>query len=110
MAETLETTEIQKFENASMIIFQKLADFKKMKDEMEAAEKKLKDDLQKSMEAYGIKSFKNDVVTLSYIEASTSETIDLKAMQEKEPKLYAELLADYKKVKKTSAYVRIQVK
>ena len=110
MGETLETTEVQKFEQASMIIFQKLADFKKQKEAMEAAEKKLKDDLQKSMEAYGIKSFKNDLVTISYVEASTSESLDTKAMQEKEPKLYAELLADYKKVKKTSAYVKITVK
>lgn len=110
MGETLETTEIQKFENASMIIFQKLADFKKMKAEMEAAEKKLKDDLQKSMEAYGIKSFSNDYVTLSFVEASTSESIDLKAMQKAEPKLYDELLADYKKVTNKKAYVRITVK
>lgn len=109
MAE-LETTEVQVFEQASMIIFQKLAEFKKAKDELEQQEAKLKADLEKAMQEHGIKSFSNDYVTLSFVEASSSESIDLKAMQKKEPKLYEELLADYKKVTNKKAYVRITVK
>lgn len=102
--------EVALFEQASMVIFTKLAEFKKQKEAMEAAETKLKADLEKSMMEYGIKSFKNDYVTLSYVEASTSETIDLKAMQAKEPELYEELLGDYRKVTNKKAYVRITVK
>lgn len=102
--------ELQVFEKNNMVIFQRLAEFKKAKDEMEKLEAKLKADLEKSMQDYGIKSFKNDYVTLSFVEASTSETIDLKAMQEKEPQLYDELLADYRKVTNKKAYVRITVK
>ena len=110
MSETKETNELQVFEQQNLAVFKQLAEFKKAKDAMELQEKKIKADLQKAMEQYGIKSFKNDVVTLSYVDASTSESIDTKALQEKEPELYKELLADYKKVKKTSAYVRIMVK
>lgn len=102
--------EVQVFEKNNLVIFQRLAEFKKAKDEMEAQEAKLKEALEKSMQEHGIKSFRNDYVTLSYVEASTSETIDLKAMQEKEPKLYAELLEDYRKVTSKKAYVRITVK
>lgn len=102
--------EVQVFEKNNLVIFQRLAEFKKAKDEMEKQEAKLKEALEKSMQEHGIKSFKNDYVTLSYVEASTSETIDLKAMQEKEPKLYAELLEDYRKVTSKKAYVRITVK
>lgn len=101
---------IKQFENASMVIFKQLADFKKQKEAMEQQEAKLKADLEKAMEEHGIKSFSNDYVTLSFVEASSTESIDLKAMQKKEPKLYEELLADYKKVTNKKAYVRITVK
>lgn len=98
------------FEQQNMAIFQKLAEFKKAKEAMEQQEAKLKADLEKAMQEHGIKSFSNDYVTLSFVEASSSESIDLKAFKEKEPKLYDELLADYKKVTNKKAYVRITVK
>lgn len=101
---------VKQFENASMVIFKQLADFKKQKEAMEQQEAKLKADLEKAMEEHGIKSFSNDYVTISFVEASSTESIDLKAMQKKEPKLYEELLADYKKVTNKKAYVRITVK
>ena len=104
------TNELTVFEQQNMAIFQKLAEFKKAKEAMEQQEAKLKADLEKAMQDHGIKSFSNDYVTLSYVEASTSESIDLKAMQKKEPKLYKELLADYKKLTNKKAYVRITVK
>lgn len=102
--------ELVEFEQTQMVAFKQLAEFKKMQADIESKEKKIKAELEKAMLAYGIKSFSNDYVTLSYIDASTSETIDLKALQEKEPKLYGELLEDYRKVTSKKAYVRIVVK
>ena len=102
--------ELQVFEKNNMVIFQQLAEFKKQKDAMERAEEKLKADLEKAMMKFNIKSFKNDLITISYVDGSTTETIDLKAMQAKEPKLYAELLADYKKVTTRKPYVKFLVK
>lgn len=98
------------FEQQNLVIFQKLSEFKKAKEAMEQQEAKMKANLEKAMQEHGIKSFSNDYVTLSFVEASTSESIDLKAMQKKEPKLYEELLADYRKVTNKKAYVRITVK
>jgi hypothetical protein len=102
--------ELVEFEQSQLAAFKALADFKKTRDKMDEQEKKIKADLEKAMLDYGIKSFSNEYVTLSYVEASTSETIDLKAFKEKEPKLYDELLGDYKKVTNKKAYVRIAVK
>lgn len=102
--------ELQLFEEKNLIIFQKLADFKKQKDAMEAAETKLKADLEKAMQEYGIKNFKNDLITISYVEGSTTESVDLKALQANEPELYNELLADYKKVTNRKPYVKFLVK
>lgn len=102
--------EVALFEQHNLEVFQRLAEFKKTKEQMERVEEKLKAELEKSMQDYGIKSFKNDLITISYVEASTSESIDLKAFKEKEPKLYDELLGDYRKVTNRKPYVKIVVK
>lgn len=102
--------ELVEFEQSQLVAFKQLAEFKKAREQMDEREKKIKADLEKAMLDYGIKSFSNDYVTLSYVEASTSETIDLKAFKEKEPKLYDELLGDYRKITNKKAYVRIAVK
>lgn len=102
--------ELQVFEKNNMVIFQQLAEFKKQKDAMERAEEKLKADLENAMLKFNIKSFKNDLITISYVDGSTTETIDLKALQTNEPELYAELLEDYKKVTTRKPYVKFLVK
>jgi pantothenate kinase-related protein Tda10 len=98
------------FEQSQMAAFKALAEFKTAREKLDEQEKKIKADLEKAMLDYGIKSFSNDYVTLSYVDASSSETIDLKAFKENEPTLYNELLRDYKKVTNKKAYVRILVK
>lgn len=49
--------------------------------------------------------YKNDYVTISRRKGSESVSIDYKAFEKKEPQLYEELLADYKKVKITNPSV-----
>ena len=102
--------ELIEFEQSQMAAFKALAEFKIAREKLDEQEKKIKKQLEKAMKDYGIKSFKNDYVTLSYIDASSSETIDLKKFAENEPTLYSELLQDYKKVTNKKAYVRITVK
>ena len=107
----METNELQVFEQANMVVFKKLSEFKKQQDLLKKQEEEdFKAQLLKSMEEFGIKSFKNDYVTISHVEASSSTTIDLKALESKEPKLYEDLLNDYPKVTNKKAYVRIVVK
>lgn len=102
--------ELQVFEKNHLAIFKALRDLKKQKEELERQEEVAKGMLAEGMEQYGIKSFKNEYITISYVEATSSETIDLKKMEEKEPELYKELLNDYKKVTNKKAYVRFTVK
>lgn len=106
----MDNNEMILFEEKNVVAFQKLAEFKRAKAEMEKQEEMIKADIEDAMLQYGIKSFKNDVITISYVDESTSETIDLKALKEKEPELYAELLEDYRKVTTKKAYVKFLVK
>lgn len=102
--------ELQIFEEKNIAIFRQLADFKRQQEALKKQEEEIKAKLEKSMEEYGVKSFKNDYITITYVEASSSESVDLKALEKKEPELYKELLNDYKKVTNKKAYVRFLVK
>ena len=96
------------FENKALTYMKNLSELKKEQDRLAEIEKSVRADLQAVMDEFGITQFKNDYVTISLVKGSTSVSIDLKALEKKEPELYAELLADYPKVKKDS--VRILVK
>lgn len=102
--------EVQLFEQKNLAIFQKLAEFKKQQALMKKQEEDLKSQLEKSMDEYGVKSFKNEYITISRVEGSTSTSIDLKQLEEKEPKLYGELLEDYPKTTTRKPYVKFLVK
>lgn len=102
--------ELQVFEQTNMVVFKKLSEFKKQQDLLKKQEEEFKAELLKSMEEFGIKSFKNDYVTISHVEASSSTSIDLKELEKKEQKLFEDLLKDYPKVTNKKAYVRIVVK
>lgn len=82
----------------------------KEKRKLEEAEKMLKSDLEKAMDQYGIKSIDNEFVKVTWVDASTTTSIDLKKLKEKEPDLHEELLEDYPKVTTRKAYVRFTVK
>lgn len=102
--------ELTVFEQKEVALIQRLVEFKKHQNELEVQEKQIKADLKKAMEDYGIKSFKNDKITITYVDESESTSIDLKALEKAEPECYSGLLADYPKVTKKSAYVRFAVK
>lgn len=102
--------ELQIFEKQNLAIFKALRDLKKQKEELERQEEVAKGMLEEAMEQNGIKSFKNEYITISYVEASSTTTVDLKKLQEKEPECYEGLLADYPKVTNKKAYVRFTVK
>lgn len=105
-----EKNEVQVFEQQHMQVFQQLADITKQKKLIEDQEKKVKADLEKAMDAYGIKSIDNRFLKITRVNGSTSTSIDLKALEKEEPKLYAELLEDYPKVTNRKAYLTFKVK
>ena len=101
-----EATAIKRFEERNLAVFKELNALKQKIKELEKQEDEIKKGIQDAMEHYGVKSFKNEYITISYVPESTSESIDLKALQANEPELYEELLADYKKVTTRKGYVR----
>lgn len=102
--------EVVQFEQKELVLINSLVEFKKIQNKMEVKEKELKAELKAAMEKHGIKSFKNDLITITYVDESESTSIDLKALEKKEPDCYSRLLADYLKTTKKGAYVRFTIK
>lgn len=78
--------ELVKVENGSIVLAQEVEDtlraFQVQKAKMEMLEKQLKNAMLKAMEENGIKSFKNENVTITYKEATTRKTVDTQALKE----------------------------
>lgn len=101
-----EKTALKRFEERNLAVFKQLADLKAQIKELERQQEDVKAGILQAMEHYGVTSFKNEYITISYVPDSETESIDLKALQAQEPDLYAELLEDYRKVTKRKGYVR----
>lgn len=105
-----EKTALTRFAQRQELAFKSLAELTAQRKALEEKEKELKESIQAAMEHYGVKSFTNKYITLTYVAESVSESVDLKQLQNNEPELYEELLRDYRKEAKRSAYVRFNVK
>lgn len=107
-----EPKEIALFESQYMTAFEKLAAAVKAKKQLEKDEKNLKEQLQKAMDEFGIKSIDNKFVKITRVAGSADKvTVDLEAFAKAEPKNYGELLEDYPKtVKGKAGYVKFDVK
>lgn len=101
-----EKTALKRFEERNLAVFKQLADLKAQIKELERQQDEVKAGILEAMEHYGVKSFKNEFITISYVPDSETESIDLKALQAQEPDLYDELLNDYRKITKRKGYVR----
>lgn len=101
-----EKTALKRFEEKNLAVFKQLADLKAQIKELERQQDDVKAGILQAMEHYGVTSFKNEYITISYVPDSETESIDLKALQAQEPDLYDELLNDYRKVTKRKGYVR----
>lgn len=104
--------EITELEKQYLSVMKSLSETVKAKKKLEEDEKKVKKQLEKVMDDYGIKSVDNQFLKIIRVAGSEGkQTIDIDAMAEKEPELYQELLADYPKTtgaKKAS--IRFDVK
>lgn len=104
------SNELVKFEEKYVEKFNQLSELKKQKDAIEKIEKSVKEELERAMDEYEIKSVKTDKITISRVEESVTTSIDLKALEENEPECYKGLLEDYPKVTTKKAYVKFTVK
>lgn len=56
--------------------------FQEQKELMELREQKIKQAILEAMEANGIKSYENDFIKMTYVEATTRKSVDTKALKE----------------------------
>lgn len=104
------SNELELFEEKTLSFAKGLKALKKEKERLEDEEKKLKKSIEDLFNEYDLKSFKNDYFSISRVGESESVSIDLKALEKKENKLYEELVNDYPKITKRKAYIRISLK
>lgn len=101
---------VKKFEQENLAVFRRISELAAQKAAIEETDKKLRAQLVDAMEKYGIEKLDNQWLSITKVAGSQSTGIDLKAFQKAEPRNYADLLADYPKVTRRAAYVRIEVK
>lgn len=68
-------------------------------EEKDKAEKHIKD-IKEQLESEFLteEGYKDEFITISYSKPSRSLSVDLKALEKKEPQLYSDLLNDYQKI------------
>lgn len=102
--------ELQKFEEQYLESFKQLQKLSKAKKKVEAEEKAVKQQLEKALLEYNIKSIDNEFVRITYVEGTASKSIDSKKIQAQSPDFYDKLIKQYEKVTVKKPYVRITVK
>lgn len=92
-----ESKQIKVFdENKYLAEFKKLSELKKEIANLQATEKKVKEELKSIFEEYGIKQFKNEFVTVSSVSGSADKLVfDEQALKDRDPKTYESLVNDY---------------
>lgn len=100
------STELEVFQSKSAAIIKSISDIVTAKKALEDQEKTMKEKLQQAMEQYGVKSFDAGAVKMTYIEASTRNSIDSAKLKKNHPDIAAECA----KSSPVKAYVKVEVK
>lgn len=100
------STNLEVFQSKAGTMIQAIKDIATAKKDMEEKEKQMKEQLQKAMEQYGVKSFDAGTVKMTYIEASTRNSIDSAKLKKK----YPDIAAECAKKSSVKAYVKVEVK
>jgi hypothetical protein len=100
------TGELTGFQSAVPVTIQKITDLLKLKKQLDEQEKQLKKVLVENMEVYGIKSFENDFIKMTYVAPTTRSTIDSARLKTDYPKIAEQ----YTKVSDVAASVRVTLK
>lgn len=106
MDDVSEETGLQLFQQGEATVINRIENILKAKKQLEEQEKQLKEKLKEAMEFYGVKKFESDHLTLTYVEETTTTTIDTSKLKKKYPEIAKECSRETKK----SAYVRVSIK
>ena len=101
-----ESTAMQVFNDKAIVLMKNIAQLDKQKKILENQDKEVREALKKTMDEFGIKSFENDILKVTFVAETTRTSID----SEKLKKDYPEIAEKYSKTSKVSASVRIAVK
>lgn len=94
------------FQEQQLAVLNSIAGLIQAKKDLEAKESELKVQLQKAMEAYGIKKFTSDILDITYVAATKAESIDSTKLKAKYPQIAAECV----KVSNRKAYIKVKLK
>jgi predicted phage-related endonuclease len=101
-----EGTGLEVFQNKAAAIIKKISLIVSQKAEIEKAEKEMREELQKAMDKHGVKKFDNDVIKVTYVEASTRTSIDSTKLKAQQPDIYEK----FSKTNPVKAFVKIELK
>lgn len=101
-----EETTLATMQTEAAGIIKSIAALTLQKKQIEEQEKKMKEQLQKAMEKYGVKSFENETVKFTYVAPTVENRLDSKALKADLP----EVAAKYTKQSPKAGYVKITVK
>ena len=101
-----EGSELEVFQNKAQAVIQKIGSLVKQKAKIEAAEKEMREQLQQAMETHSIKNFDNDIIKITYVEASSRSSVDSTKLKSKYPDIAAECV----KTSAVKAFVKIELK
>jgi alanyl-tRNA synthetase len=94
------------FQTKETAVIQAMSDLLKQKKALEEQEKQIREKLVETMDAYGIKSFENDLLKVTYVAATSKTSIDSKALKKDLP----DIAEKYSKTSPVAASVRISLK
>jgi uncharacterized protein YpuA (DUF1002 family) len=103
---TEQTQELIPFQSKAMAIMQKIVDLNIQKKQLEAQDKDVRQQLEKVMGEYGITSFENDLLKVTYVAPTTRTTIDSAKLKKELPAVAEK----YSKTSQVKGSVRIEVK
>ena len=101
-----EGTEMVVFESKAAALIQTIADIASKKKELDEQDKEMRKQLESAMEQYGVKSFENKLVKITYVDPTTKTTVDSAKLKKNYPDIYTEC----SKVSNVKGSVRITVK
>ena len=100
------STELEVFQSKAAATIKAITDIVNAKKNLEEQEKNMKEQLQKAMEAHGIKSFDNESIKVTYMAESVRNSVDSAKLKKK----YPDIAAECNKASAVKAFVKIEVK
>lgn len=106
MEDVSEETGLTVFSHGQGAVVRQIADLIQRRKQLEAREDALKEQLKAAMELCNIKKYSNDILSITYVAATTQTKVNSAKLKEQYPDIYDEC----SKTSPVSAYVKVTVK